>query len=274
MTKFVKRIVAPEKDNKYYYSDNIFYKCGYGMPNCTAYAWGRFYELIGEKPKLSTANAERWYEKDDGYKRGQTPKLGAIACWSKGVIGNGSDGAGHVSVVEEIYDDGSILTSNSAWKGTNFYTKKISKGYKLNGYDFQGFIYNPIEFEVEKEEEPEKEEEVTKDTTYKVQSGDNLTRICNKYYGNHDKSTINKVVEANKEKYPSITADFIVSGWVLTIPDINNTNDDKKSYYTVKKGDTLSEIAVEHNTTVKKLAELNDIENVDLIYVGQKIKLP
>jgi murein DD-endopeptidase MepM/ murein hydrolase activator NlpD len=41
--------------------------------------------------------------------------------------------------------------------------------------------------------------------------------------------------------------------------------------YTVKKGDTLSEIAARYATTVSKLAELNDIDNVDLIYVGQKL---
>ena len=39
--------------------------------------------------------------------------------------------------------------------------------------------------------------------------------------------------------------------------------------YTVKAGDTLSEIAETHNTTVEKLAKLNNIKNVDLIYVDQ-----
>ena len=39
--------------------------------------------------------------------------------------------------------------------------------------------------------------------------------------------------------------------------------------YTVKAGDTLSEIAETHNTTVEKLAELNNIENIDLIFVDQ-----
>ena len=39
--------------------------------------------------------------------------------------------------------------------------------------------------------------------------------------------------------------------------------------YTVKPGDTLSEIAETHNTTVEKLAKLNNIKNVDLIYVDQ-----
>lgn len=45
------------------------------------------------------------------------------------------------------------------------------------------------------------------------------------------------------------------------------------TYYTVKSGDTLSEIAEKYNTTVKKLVEKNNIKDSDKIYVGQKIKL-
>ncbi|SND69535.1 LysM domain protein [Streptococcus pneumoniae] len=43
----------------------------------------------------------------------------------------------------------------------------------------------------------------------------------------------------------------------------------ESSTYTVKEGDTLSEIAETHNTTVEKLAENNHIDNIHLIYVGQ-----
>lgn len=43
--------------------------------------------------------------------------------------------------------------------------------------------------------------------------------------------------------------------------------------YTVKKGDTLSALAVKFGTTVAKLVELNDIDNPDLIIVGQVLKL-
>jgi len=39
--------------------------------------------------------------------------------------------------------------------------------------------------------------------------------------------------------------------------------------YIVKPGDTLSEIAETHNTTVEKLAKLNNIKNVDLIFIDQ-----
>lgn len=43
--------------------------------------------------------------------------------------------------------------------------------------------------------------------------------------------------------------------------------------YTVVRGDTLSEIAVRFNTTVSYLAKLNNIANVNLIYVGQVLKI-
>ncbi|HEW5029501.1 TPA: LysM peptidoglycan-binding domain-containing protein [Streptococcus pneumoniae] len=45
----------------------------------------------------------------------------------------------------------------------------------------------------------------------------------------------------------------------------------ESSTYTVKEGDTLSEIAETHNTTVEKLAENNHIDNIHLIYVDQKL---
>lgn len=142
---FSPRLSAPSTSNKYYYSLNPFYKSGYGLPNCTCYAFGRFYEISGEKPKLSLRNAENWWGNTaDGYERGQTPRLGAIPCWSKGKVGNGSDGAGHVASVEQINADGSIVISNSAWKGTRFYLKTLKPPYNLgSGYTFQGFIYNP-----------------------------------------------------------------------------------------------------------------------------------
>lgn len=45
----------------------------------------------------------------------------------------------------------------------------------------------------------------------------------------------------------------------------------ESSTYTVKEGDTLSEIAETHNTTIEKLAENNHIDNIHMIYVGQEL---
>lgn len=48
---------------------------------------------------------------------------------------------------------------------------------------------------------------------------------------------------------------------------------DEHEYHIVRIGESLSEIAVEHNTTVAKLVELNGIKNPNLIYVDQKIRV-
>lgn len=123
------------------------------LPNCTAYAWGRFYEILGEKPKLSLRNAEQWFlNTSDGYKRGQTPALGAVICWQKGDIGDDPDvtgtDAGHVAIVEQINDDGSIVTSESGWQSSKYWWTTIRTNSNGNwgagsNYKFQGFIYCP-----------------------------------------------------------------------------------------------------------------------------------
>lgn len=145
---FERRITEPSKLQSCYYASNPFYQSGYGLPNCTAYAFGRFWEIIGVKPKLSLSNAENWFDYNDGYERGQKAKLGAIICFRKGKAHNSQDGAGHVAVVEDIYPDGSILISESHWKGNIFNTKRLGSDYFYNNsLTFQGFIYNPLNFE-------------------------------------------------------------------------------------------------------------------------------
>lgn len=47
----------------------------------------------------------------------------------------------------------------------------------------------------------------------------------------------------------------------------------KKVYYVVKKGDTLSSIAVEHQTTVSILCKLNKMKKTDPLRVGRKIRI-
>lgn len=142
-TSFVPRLKAPSKSNKYYYSDlNKFEKFGYGMPNCTAYAWGRAYEIMGYEPTLSLNDADTWwdYNKENKYYPcGSKPKLGAVACWDY------TDGGGHVAVVEEI-KDGKITYSNSAYGGTNFYLTYVDEDASNGGiynstWIFRGYIY-------------------------------------------------------------------------------------------------------------------------------------
>lgn len=136
----------------YWYSDtNPFYPTGYGLPNCTCYAWGRFWEICGESkvPTLPTGNGGEWWDSVKGYEVGSTPKLGAVLCLGQ------PNGAGHVGVVEQIKENGDIVTSNSGYSRPASYddplyffldTNKKSENYVPSwaiGYYFQGFIYNP-----------------------------------------------------------------------------------------------------------------------------------
>lgn len=150
---FQKQTTAPKVDDKYYYSANPFALSGYGLPNCTCYAWGRFATILDENgegcPKLPLSNAENWYKDCKNYEKGQIPKLGAIAVWKQGKYHTPSDGSGHVAIVEEIYDDGSWLASNSAYKGTLFYLTPHNNKNEKAGYEFEGFIYLPFDIENE-----------------------------------------------------------------------------------------------------------------------------
>lgn len=136
-------------NNFHWYSANPFYIAGYGMPNCTCYAWGRFWEIsdplsVGaNRPSLPTGDAGNWWYTVNTtiYETGSTPRLGAVICFS-----DDTGGSGHVAIVEEIdTNNGTITTSNSAWQSTYFYTQTLyaSNNYKWSHYTFQGFIYNP-----------------------------------------------------------------------------------------------------------------------------------
>lgn len=154
---FTPRLEIPEKGNKYY---NRKQNGGYGtsiqgyplcegltcLSNCVGYAAARFNE-IGDyncwKYFNYPPNAEDFWTKEPTLSRGAEPKLGAIIVWE----GVGSK-AGHVAVVEQINDDGSIVTSESGYGAAKpFWTKTRVKGNgnwgQKDSYKFLGFIYQP-----------------------------------------------------------------------------------------------------------------------------------
>lgn len=68
-----------------------------------------------------------------------------------------------------------------------------------------------------------------------------------------------------------ITMTGLVAGISLLATGLVNA--ENKTLYTVKSGDTLSEIALTYNTTVDVLVERNNIANPNFIVVGQTIEL-
>lgn len=60
---------------------------------------------------------------------------------------------------------------------------------------------------------------------------------------------------------------------ISSIPEYENKNTNFEKI-TVKKGDTLSQIALDYNTSYLYLAKINKIENPNLIYIGQILEVP
>lgn len=162
---FVMRTSKPSGNKFYITKDKGGYsRCIQGKPtdakanvlsNCVGYASGRFNEIIGtmKYPELN-CNAENFIEraKSLGLKISSVPTLGGIMVWQKGSTLSNSDGAGHVEVVEAIYDSNNIYTSASSYGSAAFYNAKRSNSNgrwgMTSGYKFRGCIINPSVKEV------------------------------------------------------------------------------------------------------------------------------
>ncbi len=112
---------------------------------------------------------------------------------------------------------------------------------------------------------------VTSTINYTIQRGDTLSEIASRYG-----TTVNILANLNGISNPNrIYAGNIIKVPITTrvISNANVEHDCGHCLYTVQKGDTLSEIAKIHGTTVKEIVELNQIKDANLIYVGQKLRI-
>lgn len=150
------------RNNKYYIRipQGGYNGAVYGQPtqpyanvldNCVGYANGRFNEIggYGKCKYQLVCDAEDFIEaaKRMGLKISSTPIEGGIMVWQKGATLSSSDGAGHVAVVERVYDDGTIMTSESGWNSWAFKTVRRDNNNgrwgQNSAYRFRGCIINP-----------------------------------------------------------------------------------------------------------------------------------
>lgn len=96
---------------------------------------------------------------------------------------------------------------------------------------------------------------------YTVKSGDTLSTIAEDYG-----TTADAIAKLNNIKNP----DLISVGQVL---NIRGNSKETVTTYTIKSGDTLSEIAQKHGTTVNAIASANGVSNPSLISVGQTLRI-
>ena len=104
---------------------------------------------------------------------------------------------------------------------------------------------------------------------YIARRGDTLSHIALEY-----NTTVNRLVQLNNIKNPNL----IYPGQQIIIDLSNSTitipNSCGKIIYQIKKGDTLSSLAIKYRSTVQEIVTLNNIANPNMIYVGDTIKIP
>lgn len=128
--------------------------------NCVGYCNSRFAEIQNDPDMKGIykpfkyqliCNAENFIEsaRRQGLKISSKPTVGGIMVWQKGATLGSGDGAGHVAIVEEIYKDGSILTSESGWGSRDWAFKNLRRNNsngrwgQASAYKFRGCIINP-----------------------------------------------------------------------------------------------------------------------------------
>lgn len=95
---------------------------------------------------------------------------------------------------------------------------------------------------------------------YTVKKGDTLYRIANMYG-----VTISQIVNLNNISNPNL----IYPGQRLRIKSISTAGTVSTNVYKVKRGDNLWRISRRFGVTVNYLVQLNNIEDPNLIYIGQ-----
>ncbi|MEJ0021805.1 MAG: LysM peptidoglycan-binding domain-containing protein [Candidatus Doudnabacteria bacterium] len=102
-------------------------------------------------------------------------------------------------------------------------------------------------------------------TQYAVKNGDTLFNISQQYNVRWD-----SIAQINNLAEPYV----LHAGQTLKIPQ-DTTSKVPNKIYTIKNGDTLASIAKQFNITVDDIIAVNpNLQNSDLITVGQVIKLP
>jgi peptidoglycan/xylan/chitin deacetylase (PgdA/CDA1 family) len=104
-------------------------------------------------------------------------------------------------------------------------------------------------------------------TTYTVRAGDTLYSIARRY-----NTTVTSIAQENNIRNVNLIRvgqRLTIPGRAVSVPQPPPAPAPRT--YTVKRGDTLYSIARRYNTTVSRLAQVNNIRNVNLIRVGQRL---
>lgn len=136
-----------------------------------------------------------------------------------------------------------------------------------NNIQNPNLIYTGEMLQITASDKPNIEPTSSTSTYYTVKRGDNLYRIARRFG-----TTIHSIVKLNNITNPNL----IYPGQRLLIRrDVrpNDTHASGSTFYRVGRGDNLTYIANRYHTTVANIVRLNHIQNPNLIFPGQILRI-
>lgn len=105
-----------------------------------------------------------------------------------------------------------------------------------------------------------------------VKRGESLSRISSKYKVKIQDITSMNNISAKNYLQPGQKLQIPTQGYDEYVKSLISSSSSTKVYHTVKSGDTLSEIANQYKTSIKKIKKWNGIREIDnVIYLGKKL---
>ena len=105
-----------------------------------------------------------------------------------------------------------------------------------------------------------------------VKRGESLSRISSKYKVKIQDITSMNNISAKNYLQPGQKLQIPTQGYDEYVKSLISSSTSTKVYHTVKSGDTLSEIANQYKTSIKKIKKWNGIREIDnVIYLGKKL---
>ncbi len=163
-----------------------------------------------------------------------------------------------------------VKSGDTLWRIADYFGMPISTLVNQNNLSTSSYIYIGQRLVIRTD---------NNNGQYTVQTGDTLWSISRELG-----TTVEKLVQLNNLSSYNlyIGQKLIVPGYNYGSNNNNNNNDNNGSnnnssnytYYTIQPGDILWNIAQKYNTTVKKLVNLNYINNAYDLYVGRRIIVP
>lgn len=153
----------------------------------------------------------------------------------------------------------------NTWEGFQYTDEGLIAG--INGYVDRDYFTEEIFLtdttEIPRDTTPERN---TKTETIVIQRGDTLSQIAAEYGTSYQ-----YLAKINKIENPNLI--YVNQKLIVPVLETNRINDTSHQLYIVQKGNTLTQISQEYGVSIEDIVRLNDIQNPNLIYVGEILRI-